>query len=60
MSPESKGDTVEIVSCCHIAPVKRVELLAQSLALLSEEKKKLHWTHFGGGDSLEELKAYAA
>lgn len=60
MGPENKGDTVEIVSCCHIAPVKRVELLAQSLALLSEEKKKLHWTHFGGGDSLDDLKAYAA
>lgn len=60
MGPENPGDTVEIVSCCHLAPVKRVELLAQALALLAGEKKKLHWTHFGGGESLEALKTYAA
>lgn len=60
LGPENTGGTVEIVSCCHIAPVKRVELLAQSLALLSKEKKKLHWVHFGDGAELESLKAYAA
>lgn len=58
--PENTGDTIEIVSCCHIAPVKRVELLAQSLALLSGEKRKLHWVHFGDGAQLESLKSYAA
>ncbi len=60
LSPEQKGDVLQLVSCCHISPVKRVELLAQALALLSGWKGKIHWVHFGGGQGLEELKAYAA
>ncbi|MFR8531091.1 MAG: glycosyltransferase, partial [Anaeromassilibacillus sp.] len=53
------GDELHIVSCCHISPVKRVELLAQALSLLEDSGLKLHWTHFGGGDGLDALKAYA-
>lgn len=60
VGPENTGETIELVSCCHIAPVKRVELLAQSLALLAGEKRKLHWVHFGDGEQLGSLKAYAA
>ena len=60
LGPAGGGETFELVSCAHIAPVKRVELLAQSLALLSGEKRKLHWVHFGGGDQLESLKTYAS
>jgi len=48
-----------IVSCCHISPVKRMELLAKSLATLKESGLELKWTHFGGGDGLEELKEYS-
>ncbi len=54
------GDGVfHIVSCCHITPIKRIDLLAQSLAKLSDCRLKLEWTHFGGGDALNELKKYA-
>lgn len=59
LSPEPQGDELHIVSCCHISPVKRVELLAQALSLLEDSGLKLHWTHFGGGDGLDALKAYA-
>lgn len=52
-------DTFNIVSCCHIVPLKRVHLLAQSLELLKDSGLKLKWTHFGDGKELDQLKAYA-
>lgn len=57
--PES-AECLRIVSCCHISPVKRVELLAKALSLLSKSGLKLSWTHLGGGEGLENLKAFAA
>jgi colanic acid/amylovoran biosynthesis glycosyltransferase len=58
--PLPAGETFRLVSCCHITPIKRVELFAQALAHLSESGLKLEWTHFGGGDGLEDLKKYAS
>ncbi len=55
---EKKG-VFQIVSCCHITPIKRVELLAQALAKLKDSGLQPQWTHFGGGDGLEDLKKYA-
>ena len=54
-----KDSSFHIVSCCHIVPEKRVELLAQSLAQLKDSGLKLKWTHFGGGVGLDSLKKYA-
>lgn len=51
--------TFHIVSCCHITPVKRMDLLAKSLETLKDSGLKLKWTHFGGGDGLEALKEYS-
>lgn len=58
--PEGRDGVFRIVSCCHLSPVKRVELLARSLALFEGSGRKLAWTHFGGGDGLGDLKEYAA
>lgn len=58
--PAAKDGVFRVVSCCHISPVKRVDLLARSLALLAESGAKIVWTHFGGGEGLADLKAYAA
>lgn len=58
--PAGDGKAFRIVSCCHISPVKRVDLLAKSLEKLSGAGLHLSWTHFGGGEGLEDLKAYAA
>lgn len=58
--PRNTGDVFHIVSCCHISPVKRVDLLAESLSRLSGSGLKLKWTHFGAGGGLDELKRYAA
>ena len=54
-----EGHIFHIVSCCHISPVKRMDLLAKSLATLKDSGLELKWTHFGGGDGLEELKEYS-
>jgi len=59
LSPEKKDRTFHIVSCCHIVPIKRVELLAQALTKMQNSGLKLKWSHFGGGDGLEPLKKYA-
>lgn len=58
--PAGSDGVFRIVSCCHLSPVKRVDLLARSLALLEGSGRKLAWTHFGGGDGLDDLKEYAA
>ncbi|MBW7573593.1 glycosyltransferase [Caproiciproducens faecalis] len=49
-----------IASCCHIVPLKRVDMLAKALNKLNGSGLQLKWTHFGGGDALEDLKKYAA
>nr|WP_319488273.1 glycosyltransferase [uncultured Caproiciproducens sp.] len=56
----NNADFFHIASCCHIVPLKRVDLLAKSLNKLSGSGLRLKWTHFGGGAGLEELKNYAA
>ncbi len=58
--PEKAGPAFHVVSCCHIAPVKRVELLARSLSELSGSGVRLKWTHLGGGEGLQALRDYAA
>jgi glycosyltransferase involved in cell wall biosynthesis len=59
LGPVPQKDVFHIVSCCHIAPVKRVELLAQALSLLQDSGIKLKWTHIGDGDTLESLRSFA-
>ena len=60
LGPVPTGGTYQIVSCCHLSPVKRVKLLAQALSLLKDSGIPCKWTHIGGGDELADLKAYAA
>ena len=48
-----------IASCCHVSPVKRVDLLAKALKYLNESNLKLKWIHFGDGAGLDEIKKYA-
>ena len=55
----NKTDVYHIVSCCHLTAIKRIDLLAEALSKLNGSGFKLKWTHFGGGDNLNELKNYA-
>ena len=57
--PEPEAGCFRLVSCCHIVPLKRVDLLARALRLLSGSGLRLSWTHFGGGTGLPELAQYA-
>lgn len=57
---QTPGGPFVIASCCHIVPVKRVELLAQALAKLNGCGFRIKWIHFGGGGGLDELKKFAA
>ncbi|QAT49525.1 glycosyltransferase [Caproiciproducens sp. NJN-50] len=59
LSPDRESGVFHLVSCCHISPVKRVDLLAHSLALLKDSGLRLKWTHFGAGDGLDSLRDYA-
>ncbi|WP_270565450.1 glycosyltransferase [Clostridium beijerinckii] len=58
-SQGSKDSTYRIVSCCHVSPVKRIDLLTKSLVTLKDSGLNLKWTHFGAGDGLDEIKEYA-
>ena len=48
-----------IVSCSRVAPEKRIGLMIQSLSHLRNSKIQFEWTHFGGGEGLEELRRSA-
>ncbi len=48
----SRG-VLKVISCSNVYPLKRVELIFETLNFL---KVDVEWTHIGGGESLEELK----
>ena len=49
LNPYLKSDTLRIVSCSNLVPVKRVGLIAKTLALL---KIPSSWIHFGDGPEI--------
>ncbi|MBP9988669.1 MAG: hypothetical protein KBT46_04145, partial [Ruminococcus sp.] len=53
----SKSDCINIVSCSHLAEVKRVDRIVSSLALV--KNAKFHWTHIGGGELFDNVKKFA-
>lgn len=56
-SGAARGDTFRIASCSRVVPVKRVELIADAMKLLDSDGIRAEWTHFGGGEKLQEVKA---
>lgn len=55
---KSIDDTFVVVSCSNIIPVKRVELLIDSLSIL-KKTENVKWIHFGTGQYGEQMKKYA-
>lgn len=47
-----KSEVFTLVSCSNVIPLKRVELILESLKLV---KKRLRWVHFGEGKGFEAL-----
>ena len=57
----SRDELVRIVSCSGIIPVKRVDLLINSLSIAgSQTSVKIHWTHIGSGPLEKDAKDLAA
>jgi glycosyltransferase involved in cell wall biosynthesis len=53
---EAEDDTVTIVTCSNLIPVKRIHLVVESL---SQIQKNVHWHHFGDGPLRSEIEALA-
>ena len=53
------SQTFKIISCSRVAPVKRLDLLIDSLKLLRSIGVSFSWTHLGGGELFEHIKARA-
>jgi glycosyltransferase involved in cell wall biosynthesis len=57
LSKKSEDNTFRIVSCSYLNPVKRVDLIIDSIASTSEKiNKKISWIHFGDGPLRNELE----
>ncbi len=59
---ESVNDDVfRIVSCSNMVPLKRIDLIIQSLKLASERlpDKKIEWIHFGDGELMADIEVLA-
>lgn len=55
---ESKEGMFLIVSCSNIIPLKRVNLIIDSLSRISKPEK-VKWVHFGSGQYTKKIKKYA-
>ncbi|AUZ04145.2 MULTISPECIES: glycosyltransferase [Vitreoscilla] len=55
-SNQKESDSYVIVSCSSIIPLKRVDLIYQSIRLVSKSLK-ITWHHFGGGTDMPKLKS---
>ena len=59
MPPREDG-IFRVLSCSAVIPLKRVERIVDGLAAVKAEEGRVHWTHIGGGEGLENLRKYAA
>jgi colanic acid/amylovoran biosynthesis glycosyltransferase len=57
VNPASADGITRIVSCSNIIPIKRLDLIIQTLSKIT--MRKIEWIHFGGGRDAEEIMAYA-
>lgn len=55
----SEQHMFELVSCSNVIPIKRVELIVEALANI-DAPYMIHWTHFGGGILLNQLREVAS
>lgn len=54
-----KGNSLHLVSCSALRPVKRVDLIIEAVALLQAKGFEIHWTHIGDGELYEKLQKLA-
>lgn len=51
-----REESMVLVSCSNIIPLKRIDLIIEALALLDEN---IHWIHFGSGESMPAIQKLA-
>ena len=56
----STDGVFRIFSCSRVVPVKRVDRIVSALKILDDKRLKIKWTHIGGGEGLDALKAMTA
>ena len=61
ISKTSADNVLRIVSCAHIFPLKRVDLLCEGIALAAQMRpeQNFEWHHFGEGKSRKALQKMA-
>lgn len=55
MAKKKDDNILRVVSCSFVKPVKRVDLIFKALQELNNPN--IEWTHIGGGELFEDLKA---
>lgn len=55
INPEDYAENLTIVSCSYLIPIKRVELIVESLMLIKD--RKITWHHFGDGYLWKEINS---
>ncbi len=52
------NNQLHIISCAHLSPVKRVDMLVEALKLLGEKNSSsyIFWTHIGSGPLFDNIK----
>ncbi|MCK8519397.1 glycosyltransferase [Methanoculleus sp. 7T] len=61
LTPLSQDGVFRVVSCSHIIPIKRIDLLIRGLAEAGRMRPdhEFEWVHIGGGALQAEMEAYA-
>ena len=49
------NNVFELVSCSNVISIKRIELIIEALELCNDDMK-IHWTHFGDGNLMQQIK----
>lgn len=52
-----RDDCFHIITCSNVIPLKRLDLMVDSLSLINGTK--IYWMHFGDGELLDEMKQRA-
>lgn len=55
--PLQQSQTLQLLSCSDVIPLKRIERIIDGLACVGQGE--ICWTHIGDGPELEKIKAYA-
>ncbi len=55
--PAGGDGCLQLLSCSNAIPLKRIPLIIDGLEQI--EDLKIHWTHIGDGEQLQELQRYA-